>query len=507
MIWHNLSILYVFLSLSPFSFAHADCELKPFGDAKTDEFVGSIKSLFKSSDSCGTRVFNLHTDTIPITQGRKQICTMTLNSPAEKEAFIKHSKSNSDAADYIELAPPGKAKSRNEWLQSTCGLLKAKNVNCDELILSAHFGPRLYGEGRKEIDLEFLEKMSCDSSCSNLFTHLKKTYLFACNTLSGNRDDHRRADNQTGLNKKEKASSQQNYVVIQMAHDASRSWAEEASESRYGKYGDGGGFGDRFLRIFSNSVSGSEIYGFTSVDDRGTNNAQFIQQSFSQHQPLESVMKNANMIKKTGNLNPESSHLKTVSCQLSKFSDDPDAVMNNITDYYLTKDPYRAKLYPKMIRFIMDHYTDHHTIKDDEVTRPGIRKHSWMLKLSSNDELKKFVLGALNEPVLPSSTRMNWSSFAAELGWISRPALDKNLAQGLYGLMRPPYNIETEDDVLHFAKIYPESISAMRLDNLPSNLSLNPSAKARVKELLRSIDSINPPGRLDAKLRNWANKN
>ena len=147
--------------------ALAQFDLKSQAGSTYSRFEKTLQTLqtLQSKPACtntggAPRVYNLHADSIPPANGRTRICTMTLNSPAEKSAFLDQSKKTSDGSDYIELAPPGDSPSRNDWLVDTCKLLSQKKVACDELILSSHFGPRLYGDSRKEIDLDVLEKMS-----------------------------------------------------------------------------------------------------------------------------------------------------------------------------------------------------------------------------------------------------------------------------------------------------------------------------------------------------------
>ncbi len=461
-------------------------------------FCGALQAL--STPSLFAGEFNV-SEYHPV-PGRKVVCTMTLNSSNEKRAFIEHSREINEAVDYVELTPPGSSPSRNEWLDQSCGLLQKNQIRCDEFILSSHFGPRLYGSARKEIDLDYLEKMSCEETCSNLFAHLKKSYLFACNTLSGTADDHRRAENQEGMNSSDRASSQQNYVVIQMSHDASRSWAEEASESRYGKYGAGGSFGERFLRVFSNREPKNEVYGFTTVDDRGSNIAPLISRALRQNIPLEIALRGKHLIKKSGSLTEESRHIKAVSCQLSKYDYDPDAVMNNIVGYYSTaKDFTHEKLFPMLIQFIMNHYTTNHTIHDDDVIRPDITRNAWATSLSKNDDLKAFVLAGIHEKAFPSSTLMSWSTFAHKLGWISDEERRMNLGKALFGLLRPPYNSESKDDVLHFAKIFPDSASSLRVGKMmPESVRTSSQAKSLVEEIRRLY-----PEEIDSKIVEWAN--
>ena len=94
------------------------------------------------------RVYNLFSDSIPESETRPRICTMTINSPDEKNAFIEHSKKINESVDYIELVPNNKSHQRNTWLDSVCEQLVTKKIFCDKFILSSHFGPRIYGDSK-----------------------------------------------------------------------------------------------------------------------------------------------------------------------------------------------------------------------------------------------------------------------------------------------------------------------------------------------------------------------
>ena len=438
------------------------------------------------SATSNVKVYNLFSDSIPEAHGRTRICTMTINSPDEKIAFIDHSKKINESVDYVELVPNNKIHERNTWVDSVCEELSKKKVSCDKFVLSSHFGPRIYGDSKKDIDLDFLEAKSCSSTCSNLFAKVKETYLFACNSLSGTADDHRRSDSASGLLSSERNSTRQNYIAIQLEHDASRSWAEEAAEARYGDYSEGGSFGERFLQLFGNNVEGHQVYGFTSVSDRGSNNSQFIREAFAKHKPLEVVMQSQNMVKRSGFLSEDQQTRKKWTCDMLTKS--PEEVAPSLVKEISIAKPGHRRLYGSVIRFMIDYFTPHHKYREDEIEYPSMAEHSWFHSLRSNEALKAFTAEALKTPNFPSSSRLRWSAFSYNLGWINQGSYYSNLSRGLYGLMKPPYNGETTDDVLHYAKLFPEVVDA--LGPIPSELKANPESRYRVEELLRSIHGL-----------------
>jgi hypothetical protein len=109
---------------------------------------------------------------------KKTVCTITVNSPDEKEVF-RRSLPQSDF-QFVELVERG----RPDWLSSACH----KDIRCDMLIISGHFddGTEFYSDrlgARESLPTDELERVSCSESCPGLFSHLKEVYLFGCNTL------------------------------------------------------------------------------------------------------------------------------------------------------------------------------------------------------------------------------------------------------------------------------------------------------------------------------------
>jgi hypothetical protein len=108
----------------------------------------------------------------------KTVCTITVNSPDERESFRRHL----PPGDYkfVELVERG----RPDWLASAC----QQRVQCDALIISGHFdgGEEFYTDKLDQgefLSVEEMERASCSDSCPGVFSQLKEVYLFGCNTL------------------------------------------------------------------------------------------------------------------------------------------------------------------------------------------------------------------------------------------------------------------------------------------------------------------------------------
>jgi hypothetical protein len=107
------------------------------------------------------------------------VCTITVNSADEKEAFRRHL----PAARYrfVELVE----RNRPDWLATAC----QSAVVCDVLVISGHydganefFSDQL--ETREFLPVDELERASCSDSCPSLFSRLREVHLFGCNTLN-----------------------------------------------------------------------------------------------------------------------------------------------------------------------------------------------------------------------------------------------------------------------------------------------------------------------------------
>ena len=107
------------------------------------------------------------------------VCTITVNSDDEKEAFRRHLPTSK--TKFVELVE----RDRPDWLASAC----QAGVRCDVLIISGHydggnefFSDRL--ETREFLPVDELERVACSDSCPGLFSQLKEVHLYGCNTLN-----------------------------------------------------------------------------------------------------------------------------------------------------------------------------------------------------------------------------------------------------------------------------------------------------------------------------------
>ena len=109
----------------------------------------------------------------------KTVCTITVNSPNEKEVFARYLPR--DEYRLVELVERG----RPDWLALAC----RQDIRCDALIISGHFdgGDQFYTDrldAREFLPVAELERASCSESCPGVFSQLKEVYLFGCNTLN-----------------------------------------------------------------------------------------------------------------------------------------------------------------------------------------------------------------------------------------------------------------------------------------------------------------------------------
>lgn len=113
-------------------------------------------------------------DSAPLT-----VCTVTVNSPDEKQAFRRHLPEG--RYRFVELVERGRA----DWLASAC----QARVACDVLVVSGHYdgGNEFFSDQldvQEFLPVSELERVSCSASCPTLFSRLKEVYLFGCNTLN-----------------------------------------------------------------------------------------------------------------------------------------------------------------------------------------------------------------------------------------------------------------------------------------------------------------------------------
>ena len=185
---------------------------------------------------------------------KKTVCSITVNSADEKEAFRRSLPPNK--YQFVELVERG----RSDWLESAC----RQGIRCDVLVISGHYdgGNEFFSErleSREFLPVAEMERVSCSDSCPGLFSQLKEVYLFGCNTL--NPEALRSASAEVGRS------------LVRSGY--SRADAERLSRALSARHGESSR--DRMRLIFKDVPV---IYGFSSVAPLGPSAASFLDRYF-----------------------------------------------------------------------------------------------------------------------------------------------------------------------------------------------------------------------------------
>lgn len=172
----------------------------------------------------------------------RTVCTITVNSPDEKEAMRRHL----PAGEYrfVELVEHG----RPDWLSSAC----SQKVSCDVLVVSGHFNGKHFFSDRLEANqslaVDEMTRASCSNACPGLFSNLKEVYLFGCTSLNAEAS-HR-------------AGGEVERSLLRAGH--TKAEAERIARELTERYGETNR--DVMRRVFINTPA---IYGFSSVAPLG----------------------------------------------------------------------------------------------------------------------------------------------------------------------------------------------------------------------------------------------
>ena len=191
--------------------------------------------------------------------GRQTVCTITVNSSNEKQAFERYLPPG--RFDFVELVERG----RPDWLESA----RRKGIHCDIVVISGHYDGGDYAggneffsehvESREYLPVDEMERVACSDPDDGLFAHLKAVYLFGCNTL-----------NPVALRS---APEEIARTLVQSGHspDEAARLAREMSP----RFADSSR--DRMRHIFRNVPA---IYGFSSVAPLGPVAATYLDRYF-----------------------------------------------------------------------------------------------------------------------------------------------------------------------------------------------------------------------------------
>lgn len=168
---------------------------------------------------------------------KKTVCSMTINSSEEIQAFQKHL--TPKGFQFVELV----TESPN-WLEEAVN----KNIRCDILVVSGHFGGSFFGH-RGRLSLEDLETQACREEAKDLLHSAKEVFLFGCNTLAGKEKDSR---------------TPEEYRRVLIEDGFSAAQAEQVASFRYSPIGQA--FHARMSQVFSGVP---RIYGYNSIGPSG----------------------------------------------------------------------------------------------------------------------------------------------------------------------------------------------------------------------------------------------
>ena len=174
---------------------------------------------------------------------KKNLCTITINSNDEAELFKKHL--GPANWNVIELVPSTGDAASKSWFNEAC----KKNIRCDVLIISGHFGGTFFGSSKFSLSMQDLESNSCDQKCDGILKQPREVFLFGCNTLASKEKDHR---------------SPEEYMQVLLSDGFSTTQASQIVSFRYSGFGDS--FKHSMTQVFATTP---RIYGFTSVGPSG----------------------------------------------------------------------------------------------------------------------------------------------------------------------------------------------------------------------------------------------
>ncbi len=181
---------------------------------------------------------------------QKTVCTVTINSSDEKQSFTK----NLPAGDFkfVELTDFDKVtkatdRTESRWFKNACDA----RVQCDVLMVSAHFGGFFFGSSGYQLAIPPLEQKSCSNTCDGILKRPTEIFLFGCNTLAEKGKD---------------ARTQQQYIDVLLHDGYLPEIASQVAETRYGAVGST--FKDQMRRVFKGVP---HLYGFSSVAPSGAN--------------------------------------------------------------------------------------------------------------------------------------------------------------------------------------------------------------------------------------------
>jgi hypothetical protein len=342
---------------------------------------------------------------LPALADKTTVCTITVNSADEKEAFRRGLPS--DKYQFVELVEHGRA----DWLSSAC----RAGVQCDMLVISGHYdgGNEFFSdrvEASEFLPVDELERVSCSGSCPGLFSRLKEVYLFGCNTL----------------NPEAQRSVSTSVVASLVQGGLPKAEAERVARSLNARYGESSR--DRMRLVFKGVPA---IYGFSSVAPLGPTAGGILNRYFQAAGTSEIG---------TGRVSPRmlgqfSAHSLTVTRGMSdadplagvrrdvcQFADDRASVANRVDFIHalLQRPMPEVRMFMDRIeRFVV-------TLNDQDRGDPAI--DAALARLMSDERARTRYLASAREAD-PAALRARMLDLARNLGWLSAQEHRAEIAQ------------------------------------------------------------------------------
>ncbi len=331
---------------------------------------------------------------------KRTVCTITVNSPDEKEAFRRHLPA--DKFEFVELVERG----RIDWLESA----RRKGIRCDVLIISGHYDGGDYAGGNEffserldaheYLPVDEMERVACSDPDNGMFSRLKEVYLFGCNTLNPEPLLSARAEIARTL--------------VQSGHAPAD--VERLSRALSARYADSSR--DRMRQIFRDVPA---IYGFSSTAPLGPMAATYLDHYF-QSSGARDVGSGRASTRILGYFPGRSLTLTRGSTDA-----DPDAgVRRDVCEFFDNRlsPAHRAKFVHEVlgrdmaeVRLLLDHL-EHYVGSLDEKTRQ-LPEVAPVLAAISQDQAARHRYLEFARGDDRSAVRVRMIRLAEQLGWLS----------------------------------------------------------------------------------------
>jgi len=324
----------------------------------------------------------------------RTVCTITVNSPDEKEAMRKHLPPGE--YKFVELVEHG----RPDWLASAC----SQQVSCDVLVVSGHFNGRHFFSDRLEasqsLAVDEMTRASCSNACPGLFSKLKEVYLFGCTSLNGEAS--------------RRAGGEMERSLVRAGHG--KADAERIARGLAERYGESNR--DVMRRVFVNTPA---IYGFSSVAPLGPIAGGLLNRyfqggrgEFGTGRVNQRLLANfsAHSLAVTSGIRDTDASAATYRAEVCRFVDERETPAQKLRFIHaiLGRDMAEARIYFERIETFLDSL--------DETERADADFTAALADIARDERARERYM-AFARDADQSETRARMTNVAQALGWLS----------------------------------------------------------------------------------------